>query len=80
MKSRSRDSSMPDIALGLGGDPGGESSEAMKQAKIQRRGAEMALTTITAHFGSRLLEMIGKVWESMTSQLIEQIKPGKFGE
>ncbi|XP_030839988.1 TATA-binding protein-associated factor 172 [Strongylocentrotus purpuratus] len=80
MKSRSRDSSMPDIALGLGADPGGESSEAMKQAKIQRRGAEMALTTITAHFGSRLLEMIGKVWESMTGQLVEQIKPGKFDQ
>nr|XP_054762418.1 TATA-binding protein-associated factor 172-like [Lytechinus pictus] len=77
-KSRSRDSSMPDIALSLGVDPGGESSETMKQAKIQRRGSEMALTTITSHFGSRLLESLGKVWESMTGQLMEQIKPGKF--
>lgn len=86
MKSRSRDSSMPDIAattasVGLATDPaGGEAAESLKQTRVQRRGAEMALTTITGHFGSRLLEGLGKVWEAMTAQILEQIKPGNFDQ
>ena len=78
MKTRSREGSVPDIAASLT-DTRAEASEAARQTKVQRRGAEMALTTITGHFGPRLLGSLGKVWEAMTGQILEQVKPGHLG-
>ncbi|XP_071487999.1 TATA-binding protein-associated factor 172-like [Diadema antillarum] len=79
VKSRSRDGSFSDTGINLNDLRDGE-GESARQVKVQQRGAEMALTTIAGHFGPRLVDAAGKLWESMTAQIKTQIQPGNFDQ
>ncbi|XP_077865248.1 TATA-binding protein-associated factor 172-like [Saccoglossus kowalevskii] len=48
------------------------------QAKLQRRGAGYALTTLVKYFGEDLITKLSKLWEAMTASLFTHIHPDKF--
>uniref|UniRef100_A0A8D8QXG5 TATA-binding protein-associated factor 172 n=1 Tax=Cacopsylla melanoneura TaxID=428564 RepID=A0A8D8QXG5_9HEMI len=52
--------------------------ESHKQAKNQCRGASLALTAIVTHFGESLPDKLGKLWEMVTSQLINAVNKECF--
>ncbi|KAI5723904.1 hypothetical protein M8J76_012544 [Diaphorina citri] len=49
-----------------------------KQTKNQCRGASLALKAIVKHFGESLPDNLPKLWDMMTSQLINTVNPDSF--
>ncbi|XP_026686153.1 TATA-binding protein-associated factor 172 isoform X2 [Diaphorina citri] len=53
-------------------------NEVQKQTKNQCRGASLALKAIVKHFGESLPDNLPKLWDMMTSQLINTVNPDSF--
>jgi hypothetical protein len=51
--------------------------QTQKQNQIQRRGANLALTTVTRVFGDEILSSLPTLWENMVDPL-QGLGKGKF--
>ncbi|XP_068631717.1 TATA-binding protein-associated factor 172 [Battus philenor] len=52
--------------------------EARKLLRIQRRGATLALTSLTKHFGNELPEKLPKLWEFITEPFAKVLSDGEL--
>ncbi|KAG8325860.1 hypothetical protein J6590_056564 [Homalodisca vitripennis] len=53
---------------------------AQKQAQVQRRGAAAALTAITSHLGSQLIQKLPRLWEIVFTNIHVALDPATFGK
>ncbi|PLW56210.1 hypothetical protein PCANC_02036 [Puccinia coronata f. sp. avenae] len=53
-----------------------ESDSASSQAKLLRRGAELALSSLAARFGDSLIDRIPKLWQCMSEPLLTLFSSG----
>jgi len=57
-----------------------ESENASSQAKLLRRGAELALSSLAARFGDSLIDRIPKLWQCMSEPLLTLFSSGDVAQ